>query len=111
PRLGHRKWGLTSGTSGRAEALAQTAAFERERRRTFCPQLGEELIVLGELPGPRRKIDLHHLRESVLGKVEPRPIEVAVAGLQTKRRGRRMPAAPATLDDPLQHAHVLAEAR
>src|SRR5581483_4986598 len=43
-------------------------------------------------------------------KVQAPPVEVAVVGLEAKRRGDRVRPAMATLDDPAQDPHVLAEA-
>src|SRR5882672_1185311 len=97
----------------RGELLVHTATSHLECVRQALAKLGEKLVVRGEFVFPGRGVDpgefgVPRCRELF----QPRPIEVLVARHQAKRcflHAARAPPGP--VDDPLQHAHVLAESR
>jgi hypothetical protein len=60
---------------------------------------------------PASRLDRHQLVEGVGGVVQPVPVEVVVARHPADGALDRVAAAAHALDDPLEHAHVLAEAR
>src|SRR5260370_22440409 len=83
-----------------------------KRCRKMLAELREEFVVRLELIAPRWTIDARQL--SVLrGRdlLEALPVQVFEARHGAERRIDAMPVSLATLEHPLQHAHVLAEAR
>src|SRR5690348_9169418 len=93
------------------KTMREALPLAGERRRTLAAELREQRVVLGKLALPLRAIHSHDLVEARIVEGRARPVEVRVVGNQSDRAVTRMGAARATLDDPLQHPHVLAEAR
>src|SRR2546425_966359 len=97
----------------RGELLVHTTTSRLECGWQALAKLGEKLIVGGEFVFPRRSVDPGEfgvLRRREL--FQPRPIKVLVAWHQAKRCFFHIArATTGPLDDPLQHAHVLAKSR
>src|SRR5438270_40206 len=93
------------------QTLGEPATLRHERTRLLSSKAAEQRIVRCELALPLRGVDRHGLPESTIVERHAGPVQIAVARRITERRLDRAGPAGATLDDPFQYAHVLAEAR
>src|SRR5512143_2203802 len=94
--------------------LGRQARRERSARlfklwRQMRIQLAEQLCVRRDLLAPVRHIDCSDLLVAVAGEVKAVPFEVIVARRDTEEMLRSLGPTLDAIDDPLQHAHVLAE--
>src|SRR6476619_6003966 len=89
---------------GREDQLPE----QDELLRQLVVEADEQPVVARDLVVPRLAIDAHHLVELPRREIDPAPVEVLVAGHPAERALDRLRRAAGALDDPLQHAHVLA---
>src|SRR5215472_9609777 len=64
-----------------------------------------------ELASPHLALEAHDAAEAFSTEVETAPVEIIILGLPAQCGLHRVSAAATAIDHPLQHAHVLSEAR
>src|SRR5690606_29562752 len=93
-----------------AEPRVHVLPARLERRRQMGAELAEELVVRAQLFLPRRHVDARKLPVLAARELlEPGPVQILEARHDAERRFHAAGATLAALDDPAQHAHVLAE--
>src|SRR6185312_2222343 len=99
-------------TLRRFDTLQQGLALFLELAGKVAPEATEQFLLLDCLASRFGGIDRHDLGEAVLGERQARPVEVLVLRHKAERAlDRLLRAAMDAIDDPLQHAHIVAEAR
>src|SRR4029077_9811948 len=78
--------------------------------RNNAAQRIEKLFVLGELSSPLLVIDAEKFRDAFVIDIKFGKIEIVRAGHPANGRFDRAASLLATIDDPFEHAHILAEA-
>src|SRR6185437_8925099 len=92
-------------------APRQPVALSQQPIGSLVAKAPEERVVRYELDLPLVAIDTHHAREAASVELEAGPVEMGVFGNEAEQRLCRPRLAGAALEDPLEHAHVLSEAR
>src|SRR3982751_5158090 len=101
--------GPPSGSS--THALPQPPALSVQLIRLLGTEPPERRCVGLQLALPLVRIHAHRLLELAIVVGQPGPVEILIRRCQAQRRLPRMCGAGTALEDPLQDAHVLPEAR
>ena len=100
-----------SGPFFRSDTADQQFALVDHLRRQVVVQVDEQFLVAEDFLAPRGAVHFLHLLEILAREVESRPFHVVEVGRPADGRLLAAYATVHAIHDPLEHAHVLAEAR